>query len=253
MSKKPTYVYEKPQRNFVIGNDIPAQLSKVEKWRLGFETSEDALSWNVFIGLFVLEGLKEVFEQELYLWGNRIDTECRKWEKLLEIQRKLESDIAIPTEPDIMLRVPGQAIVLIEAKFGSSNPRLAGKKRRFGGVPEFVNRYECRVGAVHPLNREWILEQEDNAILEQLYRNAVFAHWLASDPEQQFVVNLVARTATSDERLFRQHLSENGVQFHVRRWEDLYVLPVMRGENASVLRRYLENKTINLKAAFDLK
>ena len=138
MSTKPTYIYRDPERNFIVGKDIPTRIAKVENWRLGFETSEDALSWNVFVGLYALKGLAEAFEKltgtiptgepELYLWGNRIDSDCAPWPNLHEVRKQLERDMAIPTEPDIMLRIPGQAIVLIEAKFGSPNGRLAGKK-----------------------------------------------------------------------------------------------------------------------------
>jgi hypothetical protein len=161
--------------------------------------------------------------------------------------------MTIPTEPDIILRVPGQAIVLIEAKFGSPNSSMAKKKGRFGSVTEFLKRYRCKEGATDPLNRKWISEQEDNRVLEQLCRNVIFAHWLASEREQPFVINLVTRKATSDEQLFRQHLAENEVQFHVHRWEDLFGLPIIQGEQASVLRRYLRNKTLNLLPAFDLE
>ena len=143
--------------------------------------------------------------------------------------------------------------MLIEAKFGSSNPSLAGKKSRFGSVTEFLNRYRCREGVADPLNREWISRQDDRYILEQLCRNAVFAHWLASEREQPFVINLVRRAAQNDEQLFRQHLAEHNVQFYVRRWEDLCGLSVIRSEKASILRRYLEEKTINLEPAFDLE
>lgn len=236
---------------------------KVEKWRLGFETSEDALSWNVFVSLYALKGLAEAFEAltgttavrepELYLWGNRIDSEYTPWLNLREVRQKLEKGMAIPTEPDIMLRVPGQAIVLIEAKFGSPNASLAKKKSRFGSVADFLKRYRCKEGATDPLNRKWISEQEDNRILEQLCRNVIFAHWLATEREQPFVINLVTRRAANDEQLFRQHLAENEVQFHVRRWEDLFGLPIIQGEQASVLRRYLRNKTLNLLPAFDLE
>ena len=262
MSTKPTYIYRDKSRNFIIGKDVSRRMSKVENWRLGFETSEDAVSWNVFVSLYALNGLGEAFEKltgtkpagepELYLWGNRIDVDFNPWTKLNEARAELEKGLSIPTEPDIILRDPGQAIVLIEAKFGSSNPRLASKKIRFGSVTKFLNRYRCKVGAADPLNRDWISEQEDEGILEQLCRNAIFAHWLAAGREHPFVINLVRGAAPNDEQLFRQHLSENGVQFHVRRWEDLYGLSVIQDEKASVLRRYLKNKTLNLEPAFDL-
>jgi hypothetical protein len=262
VSVKPTYVYQDSGRNFIVGNEVRKRIHKVESWRLGFETSEDALSWNVFVGLYALGGLAEALEKltgirateepELYLWGNRIDTECSKWEKLVAARLVFEPGIAIPTEPDIMLRVPGQAIVLIEAKFGSSNPRLATKRSRFGSITEFLDRYKCIEGAADPLNRKWISAQKDDDVLEQLCRNAVFAQWLASEGEQPVVINLVRREAANDGQLFLEHLSGNGVQFHVRHWEDLYGVSAMRGHDASVLRSYLENKTLNLAPAFNL-
>jgi hypothetical protein len=263
MSAKPTYIYRDVERNFIVAQEIPRSISKVEKWRLGFETSEDALSWNVFVGLYALKALAETFETltgtiageepRLYLWGNRVDMDFVPWSKLYEVRTELEKDMAIPTEPDIMLRIPGQAIVLIEAKFGSPNSTLAGKRSRFGSVTEFLKRYRRKKGAADPLNRGWISDQASDRILEQLCRNAVFAHWLASEREQPFVINLVRRAAKDDEHLFRRHLSDNGVQFHVRRWEELCGLPVTRGKQASVLRGYLEDKTLNLSPAFNLE
>jgi len=257
ISTKPTYIYRDVERNFIVGNEILQRISKVERWRLGFETSEDALSWNVFVGLYALGGLGEAFkkltgisptdEPELYLWGNRIGTECSKWEKLDAARMVFESGIAIPTEPDIMLRVPRQAIVLIEAKFGSSNSRLATKRSRFGSITEFFDRYKCIAGAKDPLNRTWISAQKDDDVLEQLCRNAVFAHWLASGSEQPVVINLVRQRAANDGQLFGEHLSGNGVRFHVRHWEDLYDVSTMRRHDASVLRSYLENKTLILR------
>jgi hypothetical protein len=262
MSARPTYVYRDAERNFIIGRNIVKRLPKVENWRLGFETSEDALSWNVFVSLYALEGLAEaaaqltgmspIEEPELYLWGNRIGVESGKWERLLDARRTLEDGLTIPTEPDIILRIPGQAIVLIEAKFGSSNSRFVGKKNRFGSVKEFLNRYKCKKPATDPLNRQWISEQEDAMILEQLCRNAIFADWLASGDEQPFLINLVRRKATNDEGLFRQHLAEHGVQFRVHTWEDLCGLSVVEGKQASVLRHYLQDKTLNLQPAFNL-
>jgi hypothetical protein len=262
MSAKPTYFDKDAGRNFIVGNEMLKCISKVESWRLGFETSEDALSWNVFVGLYALGGLGEAFEKltgmsptdepELYLWGNRIDAECSKWEKLGKARMTFEPGVAIPTEPDIVLHVPGQAVVLIEAKFGSSNPRLATKRSRFGSITEFLGRYRCIPGAADPLNRKWISAQKDHDVLEQLCRNAVFAHWLASKGEQPVVINLVRRDAANDGALFLENLSENGVHFHVRHWEDLYRLSAMHEHEASVLRSYFETKTLNLSPAFNL-
>ena len=94
MSIKPTYIYEKKERNLVVGHNLwqSGRIKKVENWRFGYETSEDALSWNVFVGLHVLNGLAHVFEKltgivpakepELYVWGNRIG---RSWEDICSL------------------------------------------------------------------------------------------------------------------------------------------------------------------------
>jgi hypothetical protein len=61
VSTSPTYVYKDYRHNFVI--DIPTlervKRLKVESWRLRNERSEDALSWNVFVGLAQLPQLEE--------------------------------------------------------------------------------------------------------------------------------------------------------------------------------------------------
>jgi hypothetical protein len=261
ISTKPTYIYKNAERNFIIARELPKRLSKAENWRLGFETSEDALSWNVFVGLYALNGLSEVFKAltgtaptahpELYLWGNRIDFEPSRWNRLCDVRDKLEEGLSITTEPDIILRVPGQAIVLIEAKFGSPNTALAAKKVRSGSVAEFLSRYRCREGAADPLDRKWISEQKGERILEQLCRNAIFAQWLAAEHEQPFVINLVRRRATNVYQQFREHLVPDVVEFYVRTWEELFRLPVVQAEHARHLRSYLKNKTLNLSPAFD--
>lgn len=151
LSSAPTYIYRDYHRNFMIATDLIDQVTKVEKWRLGNESSDDALSWNVFVGLLKLGALSEPFhlftdmkaraEPELYLWGNRIRlNEMSSFsEELKQARANLEARAGLPTEPDIMLRVPGQAMVLIEAKFGSGNGTLKGKEERFGTVQDFLN------------------------------------------------------------------------------------------------------------------
>jgi len=84
MSTKPTYIYRDPECNFIIGKGIPTNIAKVEKWRLGFEASEDALSWNVFVGLYALRGLAQAFKA---LTGT-----------VLESHRAITSQIILPRD-----------------------------------------------------------------------------------------------------------------------------------------------------------
>ncbi len=262
ISKSPTYVYKDFTRNFIVGHALLNRIKKVESWRLGNERSEDAVSWNVFVGLYGLGGLKQAFEKlsglkpvenpELFLWGNRIDVKCSTLPELEQIRSKLENGLTIPTEPDIMLRVPGQAIILIEAKFGSANGTFKYKESRFGSIGDYLKRYFSKPGMADPLNRKWIAKQTPENVLEQLCRNAIFARWLAAKGERPIVVNLVRKMSANDEEKFRNHLSSDRILFFRRTWEELYGLPIIAIEKATTLRRYFENKTLNLSRAFEL-
>jgi hypothetical protein len=266
-SASPTYVFSDCRRNFVV--DV-ARLEaftklKVESWRLGNERSEDALSWNVFVGLARLNELASVFrcltgietkaEPELYLWGIRFsDEEPRPWENLDRVRDALESGHRIPTEPDVILRIPGRLIVLIEAKFGSPNGTLLGQEKRFGDVSDFLALYPSVDGKADPLNREWIEQQAPSAVLQQLLRNIIFAQWLASEDEQAMVVNLVRESEEQDiVTKINNHLAEDSpVSFRRGTWESLFRLPALCSGTAEPLKRYLVNKTNNLARAFQL-
>jgi hypothetical protein len=150
-----------------------------------------------------------------------------------------------------MLRAPGQALVLIEAKFGSPNGTLAGKEERFGSVQEFLDRYAPREGSPDPLAREWIGQRPPHRVLEQLCRNVIFAQWLAEAGERPFVVNLV-KEAQEEKPPFADHLVSNSpVTFRHETWEGLYrALPVLSSQEATPLRHYLLHKTDRLSKAF---
>lgn len=267
VSTSPTYVYDDFRRNFIVSVPLLERVKrlKVESWRLGNERSEDALSWNLFVSLAELGELASAFrlltgreadsEPELYLWGVRVTAgEPHKWDRLLTVRDKLERRPGIPTEPDITLRVPGVAIVLIEAKFGSPNSTLKGKKKRFGSVDEFLKLYPSIDAGPDPLDRDWIEAQPTEAVYQQLVRNVVFAQWLAGPHEQPWVVNLVRDT---DEREIEQRMAchlhaELPVRFRRCTWEALAKLPAIDEERSVPLKNYLENKTLGLKRAFSL-
>jgi hypothetical protein len=132
ISASPTYVYEERKRNFIIHQDLVSRVEKVEKWRLGNEKSEDAVSWNVFLSLQEMNALSDFVELVtgrkadkdpiLYLWGNQISgTTARKWDKLQELRAQLEKGLQFATEPDIAIHVTGQSLIFCEAKFTSPN------------------------------------------------------------------------------------------------------------------------------------
>jgi len=208
------FVAEQPWRSVTVHGSMAWPGGKIRG------ISEDALSWNVFVSLARLGILGAAIPElgsgtenvELYLWGNRIaDGKPRFWDKLDRVRKTLEPGAAFPTEPDIMLRVPGHALVLIEAKFGSPNSTLAGKEDRFESVEDFLARYPAPEGAADPLARDWIEQQQLGTVLEQLCRNVVYATWLAEPREQPTVINLVRGEAEPDvETRLRPHLAKNG-------------------------------------------
>jgi hypothetical protein len=265
VSSSPTYVYQDYRDNFVIDVSKLEQVKKlkVESWRLGNERSEDAVSWNVFVSLAALNGLSSVLhhltglkieaEPELYLWGVKItDQAPQRWDRLVQVRQMLEEGGGIPTEPDIILRVPGVAIVLIEAKFGSPNGTMLGNEDRFGLVHEFLDRYPSVRGEPDPLNREQIESLPAGQVLQQLVRNVVFAQWLAEKGEVPYVVNLVCEKSEQDiEQRFGTHLAaDSPVKFRRVTWEELYGLPVVATDRADRLKCYMQNKTSGLRKAF---
>lgn len=114
--------------------------NKAESHRLCYESSEDAVTYNVFTELLsdgrALKKLvryitrKEISEDvELYLWGVKIDLKNNKLTRydplspLSKVRKHLEFDIKnFKTGPDIMLIVQKKILICIEAKFGSKNP-----------------------------------------------------------------------------------------------------------------------------------
>jgi len=265
----PTYVYQDWTRNFLLRHDLirAVKEDKVESWRLGNESSEDAVSWNVFVGLAHLGGLREAFEAltackaredpQLFFWGVEVWPSHRRgtWSRLNDVRTQCgEKGFSIPTEPDIILRVEGQAIVLVEAKFGSPNGTLAKKKPPVD-VAAFLKQYPPLPGWIDPLDRAAMAGMQREQVLEQLCRNVVFSNYLAQGNEQAFVVNLVRRAAETDikERMDRHLCSEAQARFRRIAWEDLARLPSMQRPEAAPLKNYMRTKTVKLQPAFNIE
>lgn len=264
ISTSPTYVYKDWKRNFLLRHDLMAAVKehKVESWRLGSESSEDALSWNMFVGLAHLGALGEAFdvltgckpkeEPQLFLWGVEVWPTYRPgvWSRLVGAREEFERGVRIPTEPDVMLRVAGQALVLAEAKFGSPNGTLAKKPNLY--IPDFLNRYRPLPGQIDPLDREAIMGMPRDQVLEQLCRNVIFSNRLVEGKEEAFVTNLVRGIAEMDVKDWMdRHLSaENRDRFRRVAWEDLGRLPSLQCDAAAPLRHYLRTKTLRLQKAF---
>jgi hypothetical protein len=101
MSASPAYIYRDAVNNLIVGLDIYKNLTHKTENRLRNENSEDAVSWNVFVGLLALGGLRTAFKcltgfdiserPRLYLWGNCIGPDTVEfWDRLRYVQREIE-------------------------------------------------------------------------------------------------------------------------------------------------------------------
>jgi hypothetical protein len=256
-------------KEHILGN-----AAKAETHRICHETSEDALTWNVFsrlasggflptlLSTFTHISLKD--EPELYLWGLRVrlhDASAPSMFPVLTYARAIfEKGIArFLTEPDIMLYVPGQVLVLVEAKFTSGNT-VASASSIHDVANEKPKSREGILGRYAPtaLPRDALLAPSSSGpFYSQLYRNLVFAIYMANKLDVRWgLVNLVC------ERRFhqRQHKVEfqDPTQFiHARlpekardqflfySWERLYANHVSKATELKDLAEYMYNKSAN--------
>lgn len=273
-------------RNFVAKPELAREIAlqpgaKAESHRLGYEMSEDALSWNVLVSLAAAGRLRETVkyltgrsvsaEPNLYLWGKRIDVEGGQrgtYPPLQEVRQKLEGGISrFGTEPDIMLVVEGEILVCIEAKFGSGNPLAYESKikTKVGEKPtsraDLLTRY---LGASkRERTRSMIrLERMSPRLHSQLFRNIIFASEMAD--KNWHVVNLVSRTQLGAQDNARYSFADptKDVQsylspdtesyFTYRTWEDLYVEVVRGRRELAGLGEYMRGKSAHYRSAFNL-
>ena len=201
-------------RNFIVRQDLVEEIAlksgaKAEAHRLGYEMSEDALSWNVFVSLaeagklkdaaYFLTGRSLSTEPDLYLWGKRIDVRGRergRFEPLWKVRELLETDIhTFNTEPDVMLVVEGEIVICIEAKFGSGNSLAHDGKVKEGEKPTassaLIKRY---LGNSTKASTRAAIQRGNIGpkLHSQLFRNLVFASEMAV--KDWHVVNLVSTT-----------------------------------------------------------
>ncbi len=264
-------------RNILFERDyfaahILGNASKAETHRICHETSEDALTWNVFSRLAKdgvlaaltsnLTHLRMKSEPELYLWGLKLclhdSSGLSLFPPLVNARGVFEPDIArYLTEPDIMLYVPGQLLVLVEAKFTSGNTiastgtadDVPGEKPKSrSGI---VRRYTAAAlphGALLP-------DSIRGPFYSQLYRNLVFAIHMANQLGVEWaLVSLVCerqfhqlqrKVQFQDPTRFIHTLlpKKSRARFVSYSWERLYANHVVRATGLKDLAEYMYNKS----------
>ena len=257
--------------------------SKAESHRLCYESSEDAVTYNVFTELLskgqALQNLvkhvsNEEFNEdiELYLWGRKIDLQNNKslpYVPLQKLHEKLEPDIkTFVTEPDVMLIVPKKLLICIEAKFGSKNPIAKEKEDKAGEKPKrkakLIEKY-CDNNRIIKANEIFEFDKMPMVFYEQLFRNLVFApsmvklagieKWYVVNLRSQHVMNLKRGKPESMPvtRNIRSILkSDYKKRFLHLTWEEIYDTCVQRNAGLHNLAWYMKNKTLNCHRAFNI-
>jgi hypothetical protein len=197
---KNTFVYTDLLRNVCFEREfferhIRRNRLKAETWRFGYENSEDALTWNVFAALArrrrlaalsqCLSQIDTSDEPELYLWGLRVSLHDPlspiPFDALCKAREVFERGINnFRTEPDIMMYAPKRYLMLVEAKFMSGNPIADSRKNDVPGMKPttpvgILNRY--RADQLPP--GSILTPTAKVPLFSQLYRNLVFAIWMA--------------------------------------------------------------------------
>ncbi len=269
-----TYAYHDMRRNIIASPDtlrkrVIGHPFKYESHRLGLERSEDALSWNVFRSLQeakVLHRLAALItgdaikvEPFLYLWGLCLtNDDFDPWNLLIAARKQFESDLPVVrpfTEPDVALYLPGRYLVLIEAKFTSSNTFYqAGPRKDASSLTLDELRTIYSDDSLRILDRK--KASVATRIYQQLWRNTVFAEWMAAVDHPRtgaWHVNLVRRGYDQQSAAEFQQLVTPPYRDHFQQitWEQIYELYADE-ESLGQMKRYLENKTAGLKPAFRL-
>ena len=270
----PTYTFANVRRNIIASPDVFASRIlrnpfKYESHRFGFERSEDAVSWNVFRTLYearLLEklgehitGMRAAIEPRLYLWGLEVTGDAfDPWSLLIAARERFETNLPVErpkTEPDIALHLPGKYLILIEAKFTSPNTVYERGRRKDKSsltMDELIGIYRDNALAILNLARA----TRANRIHYQLWRNTVFAEWMARldhPATKAFHVSLVRDGYELDSAAeFRQLLNPGRQdQFQRLTWEQIDQL-VRNEPGVHLMRRYLATKTAGLVPAFNL-
>jgi hypothetical protein len=270
-----TYSYGDARRNIIVGADLLAERIvghpfKYESDRLGLEKSEDALSWNVLRSLQEVGVLREVAEwltglvipdePRLYLWGLRVDGDSIvPWDLLISARERFEQNLPVErplTEPDIALHLPGRYLILIEAKFTSVNPFYTNGPRKDAKSltkEELITIYQDPALKILDVAKA----TRASRIHYQLWRNMVFAEWMAMADGTGTRAYHASLTRLGQERescdQFRELLRPGFAgRFVHQTWEEIDDLWAARLPGLSRLHRYLETKTAGLVPAFRL-
>ena len=268
---KGTYTYADARRNLIVDGDLVAKriIGHPFKHEARFENenSEDALTWNVFRSLQRTGRLHEIArlitgqelddEPRLYLWGLSLsDDSFTPWSLLIQARERFESRLPVVrplTEPDIALHLPGRYLILIEAKFTSVNPTYVDGPRKDETSltkTELIAIYQDRQLDLLDIERA----RSAAFVHYQLWRNFIFAGWMALGGGESAYLGNLTRNAREDEScaaFSRLIQPANADRFRHFLWEDVFRCGA-KDLRLATMRRYLQTKTAYLARALAL-
>jgi hypothetical protein len=199
-------------------------------------------------------------EPILFLWGISLTHDTfEPWDLLVQARERFENNLPVLrplTEPDIALFLPGRYLILIEAKFTSPNtcyvngPRKDTSSLTKGELLDIYRDPSLRI-----LDAE--IARGAERVYYQLWRNTVFAEWMAYQDRKTTKAYHASLTRAGYENESCEHFREM-VQPEYRdrfvhiAWEDIYWLCAKDNPRLGRLQRYLETKTTGLKKAFKI-
>jgi hypothetical protein len=247
----PTYVLEEPLDNVIAGRELITE-AVAGKWhhgeagRLGNETSEGALTWNVLrflqeagrlgVAADALTAEAVEGEPELGFWGQRIERErAAPWP-------------ALQDGPDACLRVPGWGWILIDARFGGGTDTLADT----AATEAWLAQYSSPAPGLFDDDALRRVRVKD--LPHRTLETIAFAHHLRAEGEQAVVVALVRASESAElERWVGRCLADTAdVAFRRATWESVYAALDPGDDALAPLRAYLEDKSYGLRPAFAL-
>ena len=261
-----TYSYADVRRNLIVdpnlfANTVVGHPLKYEANRFHLENSEDTLTWNFFRSLQkagclhraanMVTGLDITEEPRLYLWGLCLTGDMfAQWDLLIAARERFESNLPVGrpfTEPDIGLYLPSHYLILIEAKFTSPNSSCSGKK-----ALALIRCYGDQRLRYLDASRAKCCQNLGG----QLWRNMVFAEWMAglsNHSTPAFLGNLTRRSQEHESCDEFATLLNEGYRsrfIHIS-WEELLETCLDDAGSLETLATYMRSKTASLHQAFD--
>jgi len=182
-----TFIYRDPIKNIpaeiatgaaqCLKGSINQQNLTTKLRRFGFSTSEDAVTWVVFVHLLrsgqlvpilthcgVVADVASAIQPALLLWGSPVDGSLPVkaiQKRLVELSDSLHEDPESRSEPDVIVDLGNAGVIFIEVKYQSENESNASNNpnwtRYMGQAGVFRDEAAVQATGCYELARNWRL------------------------------------------------------------------------------------------------